>query len=143
MTKDQLIVMAKEAAAAHGIDPALVCAVCHHESAGWKRWAVRYEPGFYRRYVQSMDLRETEKITRSTSYGLMQVMGQVAREFGFHGEYLSELLDPRTNLAYGCRKLADCLTKTKGDVRAALMRYNGGGIPNYPDLVLRHIDQYK
>ncbi len=53
MTRDQLIAMAKTAAEAHGIDPALLCALVHHES-GWNTWAVRFEPAFYERYVQSM-----------------------------------------------------------------------------------------
>ncbi len=142
MNQDQLILIAKRAAEAHQIDPALVCAVCAHESK-WNFWAVRYEPAFYDRYVKSMVLRETEKQTRATSFGLMQIMGQVARELGFGRDYLTELLDPETNVEYGCQKLHHCLDRTAGDVNKALLLYNGGGSPEYPSLVLAHINNYR
>lgn len=143
-SKAQLIGAARTAAAAHGLDPALVCAVCHHESSGWHEFSVRYEPRFYSRYIEKMiGLSPTEKAMRSTSFGLMQVMGQVAREAGFDGEFLTELLDAPIGLDYGCRKLANSMSRSGGDVRAALLLYNGGGNPNYPDLVLQHLDEYK
>ncbi len=83
MTLLQLQGAARTAAEARGLDPALVCAVCHHERANWKQWAVRYEPGFYEKYVEKMvGISATEKTMRATSFGLMQIMGQVARELG-------------------------------------------------------------
>lgn len=143
MTRPELIQLAKHAAEKYGLDPALVCALCHHESANWNRWAVRYEPAFYNRYVKDMKLSETEKTMRSTSFGLCQVMGQVAREYGFAGDYLTELLDPEMNLKYGCLKLQRCMERTHQDRKAALLQYNGGGDPNYADKVLRHIPLYQ
>lgn len=143
MTKANLQQIAVAAAHNHGLDPALVCAICHHESDNWKPWAIRFEPGFYRRYTQPMALSDTEEHSRAISYGLMQVMGQVAREFGFEGEFLTELCDPLTNLEYGCRKLAREMDKASGNIRQALLGYNGGGNLAYPDLVLRHYDQYR
>ena len=117
---------------------ALVLAVCEHESS-WETYAVRYEPGFYARYIEKMTgLTATEKTMRATSFGLMQVMGQVAREKGFSEKYLTALCDPVFGLTYGCKKLKECLDRENGDVRAALLRFNGGGDPNYPDLVLKH-----
>lgn len=142
MTRDGLMQLAENAAAAHGLDPALVKAVCHHESGNWQPWAIRYEPGFYSRYIEKMaGLSATEKTARAFSYGLMQIMGQTARELGFDGEYLAELLDPVINIEYGCRKLAKCLERTYGDVPAALLQYNGGGNPSYPNLVLQHYER--
>lgn len=126
----------------HGLDPALVQAVCHHESV-WDPWAIRYEPAFFRRYIESMKgLTDTEKSARAFSYGLMQIMGQVAREFGFDGKYLTELCDPLTNLNVGCRKLKKCLDNKDGEVRKALLAYNGGGNLKYPDLVMDHFTKY-
>lgn len=142
MTRDQLIQLAKQAAEKYGLDKALVCAVCHHESGNWNQWAVRYEPAFYERYIKDMKLSPTEKTCRAQSYSLMQVMGQVAREFGFSGDYLTELLDPETNLKYGCLKLKQCMDRENQDVRNSLLRYNGGNDPKYPDKVLRHIPLY-
>lgn len=142
MTKDELVALAKRKAVEHKIDPALVCAVCEHESGGWNPWAVRMEPAFYERYTKPMTLTDTEEYNRAQSFGLMQVMGQTAREFGFKGKYLTELCDPETGIEYGCRKLRECLDKRNGDIRVALLRYNGGGNKSYPDMVLKLIDKY-
>lgn len=110
MTRDPLI---DRAAAAHGLDPALVRAVVAAESGG-DTFAIRYEPRFFDRYVQSdptVKARtpctlETEKRARATSWGLMQVMGSTARGLGFDRAFLSRLSDPETGLEYGCRYLA-------------------------------------
>ena len=144
MTLANLQQLAVAAAHNHGIDPALVQAVCHHESDNWNTWAVRNEPAFRKKYVDPLpNLTETERATRSMSYGLMQVLGQVAREYGFKGDYLTELCDPLIGLEYGCRKLAHCLDKKNGNISEALLMYNGGSNLAYPDLVLRHYDTYK
>lgn len=143
MTLLQLQGAARVAAQAHGLDPALVCALCHHESANWKPFAFRFEQGFYDKYVKDMKLSPSEKMSRATSFGLMQVMGQVAREFGFAGDYLTELVDPVIGLEYGCKKLARCMDRANADVRQALLLYNGGGDKSYPDKVLAHLERYK
>ena len=143
MTQPELQGIAVMAALNHGLDPALVCAICSHESDGWQQYAVRYEPGFYRRYIQSMQgLSETEKTMRATSFGLMQVMGQVAREQGFDAKYLTELFDPLNAVTQGCKKLKKCLELEGGVASAALLRYNGSGNANYPDLVMVHFKDY-
>ena len=142
MTNEQLQAVARSAAIAQGLDPALVMAVIEHESS-WQPWAVRYEPGFYNTYTSHMKLPETERTMRATSFGLMQVMGQVAREKGFDGKFLTELLEPVIGVTFGCRKLRECLDKENNAVSAALLRYNGGGNASYPDMVLQFIDKYK
>src|SRR6267154_315603 len=82
----QLIVLARKAAAAQSLDPALVCAVIEQESA-WNPWATRYEPLFFAKYVASLytnnKISASEAYARGFSWGRMQVMGQVARESGF------------------------------------------------------------
>lgn len=152
MTKADMMKIADATAARHGLDPALVKAVCHHESAGWNTWASRYEPGFYTRYIVPMPNAQrfgtvvsdgTERRARATSYGLMQVMGQVAREQGFTGEYLTEMCDPAVGIEQGCHRLKAAMNRAGGDVRKALLSYNGGGNPDYPDLVLKHYPEYK
>lgn len=150
MTRSEMVQLAQHIAARHRLDPALVCAICHHES-NWKTYASREEPEFYTRYIAKMgavqrfgpDISlQTEKSDRATSFGLCQVMGQVARERGFTGEYLTELCEPETGIEYGCRVLERALLRAKGDVRQALLNYNGGGNPAYPDLVLAHYGEY-
>ncbi len=141
----KIIELARRIAAAHGIEPALVCAVIEQESA-WNPWAVRYEPGFLSRYVAPLytagKFSATEAYTRSMSWGLMQVMGQVARESGFKQASLAELCDPATGIEFGCRVLAARLARSKGDASKALLAWNGGGCVNYPAKVLERKRNY-
>ncbi len=139
-----------EASKATGVSPTLLAAVIHQESAG-NPYAVRYEPGFFKRYVETKTRKtmlgyvpvrcsfETEARLRATSFGLMQIMGQVLRERGFKGEFLTEALDPKTNIKWGSEFLQTLLLKHQ-DTEAALLRWNGGGNKNYGKEVLGHID---
>jgi soluble lytic murein transglycosylase-like protein len=141
----EVIELARRIAAQHGLEPALVCAVIEQES-GWNPWAVRYEPAFLSRYVAPQytvgKFSATEAYTRSMSWGLMQVMGQVAREVGFAGKSLSELCDPATGIEVGCVVLASKLARARADVSAALLAWNGGANSNYPAEVLARIPNY-
>jgi len=141
----EIIDLARRIAATHGLEPSLVCAVIEQESA-WNSWAVRYEPGFLSRYVAPLytagKLSATEAYTRAMSWGLMQVMGQVAREFGFQEASLAELCDPVTGMEFGCKILSARLTRSKGDVPAALLAWNGGANTNYPAEVLARTRNY-
>jgi len=62
---------------------------------------------------------------QQASWGLMEVMGAVAREYGFRGRFLSQLCDPPVGLEYGCRHLAAYLQRFK-EPFPALEAYNGG-----------------
>ena len=85
-----------------GISANLLAAVVHQESGG-NPFAVRYEPAFLKKYLEDKTKKtiggyvptkcswETEVYLRSVSYGAMQIMGQVARERGFKGEFLTQL----------------------------------------------------
>ncbi len=141
----EIINLARRIAAEHSLDPALICAVIEQESA-WNPWAVRYEPAFLSRYVAPLyvsgKLSATEAYTRAMSWGLMQVMGQVAREFGFKETSLSELCDPATGVEFGCRILASRLARAKADVPAALQAWNGGADANYAAEVLARKRNY-
>jgi soluble lytic murein transglycosylase-like protein len=138
-TRDELIASARAAAAARGLDGPLICAMVEQESA-WNPWAIRYEPKFYARYVAPLialeRLSETEARARATSWGLLQVMGQVAREHGFSGASLAELCDPMCGLELGCKVFGVMLAAETGDVARALRRWNGGARPEYAAEVL-------
>jgi hypothetical protein len=121
--------------------PALVCAVVEQES-NWCPWAVRYEPEFRTRYVGPLGLQPTEEVTRSMSWGLMQIMGQVARERGFLSKALSELCSPDVGVEFGCIVLADKLEMASGDVSKGLQHWNGGGNQNYSAEVMSKIAKY-
>ena len=134
----------------------LILALIWQESSG-NPWAERYEKYyqyFWDRksgaplYDKSKSVSEnrdaalailgsTEFNAQCTSRGLMQVMGAVARERGFPGQFLTELCDPEIGIEYGVRHLTIFLKKY--ELRTALLRYNGGGRESYPDEVLKKL----
>jgi soluble lytic murein transglycosylase-like protein len=146
-----LITLARAAAAQHALNPALVCAIVEQESA-WDPHAIRYEPAFRTRYVAPLGLPPTEEVARSISWGLMQVMGQVAREHGFTAKSLAALCDPATGLAIGCAVFAaklrastnDAASAVAGDVVGhALELWNGGANTSYAAQVLARVAHYR
>jgi soluble lytic murein transglycosylase-like protein len=141
----QLVALARRAAAAQALDPALVCAVVEQES-GWNPWAMRYEPAFFAKYVANLytnnKISASEAYARGFSWGLMQVMGQVARETGFDAAFLSALCDPEQGLATGCKVLRKKFNAMAGDMTRALLAWNGGANPAYAAQVLARRTHY-
>ncbi len=113
----ELVTLAKQKAAAHQLYPDLVCAICEQESS-WNPWSIRFEPAFERRYIRPAlpTAPTTEELTLAMSWGLMQVMGETAREYGFDGAFLSALCDPATGLEMGYRVLAAKLATAEGNI---------------------------
>jgi soluble lytic murein transglycosylase-like protein len=142
----ELIALAKSIALAHGLDPALVCAVIEQESA-WNPLATRYEPEFYARYISPMladhPMTPTEARSRAFSWGLMQVMGQTARENGYDGVLLSGLCEPRKGIEIGCTVLPHKLALHPGDIGKGLLAWNGGSNENYDAEVLARVSKYQ
>lgn len=145
MEKRELIAIAQAKARAYDLETALVCAIAEQES-DWNPWAVRYEPAFYSRYILPSltvgHLGATEATCRATSWGLMQIMGEVAREYGFGGPFLSELCDPQIGTDIGCKYLSVLYGKTSNNTKAALLRWNGGSNLSYPDQVMARMPTY-
>jgi len=141
----QLVALARKAAAAQSLDAALVCAVVEQES-GWNPWAMRYEPAFFAKYVANLytnnKISVSEAYARGFSWGLMQVMGQVARETGFDAAFLSALCDPEQGLATGCKVLRRKFDAMAGDMARALLAWNGGANPAYAAQVLARRAHY-
>jgi soluble lytic murein transglycosylase-like protein len=137
----------------HNLDPKLVGAVIWQESRG-RPFANRYEGGFYRKYLQAKKLKDlpgyvplahgrselTEIKDRATSFGLMQVMGQTAREYGFKFNELTVLLDPMVNVEIGTKILADKIRKKGGDIHKGLLAWNGGNNLEYPNEVMKWLE---
>jgi len=142
-TIDARKALAGKWAAKYSLDPLIVCAVCEQES-GWYPYAVRFEPAFEARYIHPAlpAAPTTIELTKAMSFGLMQVMGETAIEFGFTGKSLLELTDPDIGVDYGCRKLQRCFTAAGGDPETSLLRYNGGSAPNYGKEVLARVSNY-
>lgn len=137
--------LARATAEKYELSPSLVCAVVQQESA-WNQYAVRYEPAFFSRYVAPLytnnKINATEAYCRGFSWGLMQVMGEVAREFGYEG-VLTTLVDPASNLDIGCKVLKHKMDHANGNVEQGLLAWNGGGNPDYPAQVIARIPQYE
>ncbi|MGL5393299.1 MAG: lytic transglycosylase domain-containing protein [Shewanella sp.] len=101
------------AARKHQLDPALIRAVIHAESA--------------------FDFRA---ISRSGAMGLMQLMPQTAKEMGVSNAFV-----PEENIFGGSKYLAQMLKQFNGDIALACAAYNAGpttvtqynGIPPYPE----------
>jgi len=140
---DNRIALAGRYAAKYNVDKALLCAIIEQES-GWDPFAVRYEPKFYGRYVMPLGLESpTEAYSRAFSWGLMQLMGECAREDGFKGKFLSELLDPDVGVDWGTRHFSMQFQKAGLDVPRALLLWNGGGNLKYPSQVLARVKNYQ
>jgi hypothetical protein len=150
MTSSHIRAAIEKVAPAHGLEPDLVEAVVLTESGG-NPWAWNPEP-HYRYFVDVRTGRPFRKVTaaeiasqyppkdfrtiagdpdqewwaQQASWGLMQVMGAVAREQGYRDPYLPSLCEVVANLNVGCRHLSGHLAWAKGDIDKALRAYNGG-----------------
>jgi soluble lytic murein transglycosylase-like protein len=142
----------------YGLPKGVLLAVSEHESS-LNPWAGRYEPAFFVRYIRDRSQLQlggywprgisepTERAFRATSFGLMQLMGQVARELGFVGKYLTQLCDPETGIAYGAMHLAKKIKARGGDLRLGLSDYNDGGawsdanVTTYADPILARMKE--
>ncbi len=110
----------------HNIPVEIICGIISQES-GWRTDATRYEPAFQRKYIDTkyQNFREKWRRDMATSWGLMQVMGIVAREMGFRGE-VSDLLVPNCGIFWGCKKLASLVLRYPSSFKDAISAYNAG-----------------
>lgn len=147
-----------EKAEKYNLDPQVVAAMVRQESDG-NTFATRYEPNFYKNYIENKPntgffpkpyqvSEPTELRARSTSYGLMQVMGLTARIYNdFKNPYLVSMVVPEIGLDQGCKFLRYCLERAKKSLKVseesrsvydlALRFYNGGS--SYAPKIREHI----
>jgi Transglycosylase SLT domain len=127
----------ERAAREHALPASLIAAVIQEESR-FDEWATRTEP----RYLRSRKVRRfatqfvrahrlgptafTELVDRSRSYGLMQIMGETAREQGFDAPYLAELYIPSNAISHGAMLLKRLLSRYRNDTLSAISAYNQG-----------------
>jgi hypothetical protein len=123
------------------IQPEVVLGIIEQESEG-DPWAMRFEPDYTWLHFPRKQARgrfvtlATEQAGQKTSWGLMQVMGGTARWLGFKGRFLSQLLEPCINIAWGLNYLDWCFWEVEKRgyaddehelrVLAAVSAYNGG-----------------
>lgn len=120
----------------HTLNPNWIAAVIMTESGG-NQWATRFEPGWKYFYESRKDIAhnlgitvETETAHQQTSWGLMQVMGAVARENGYFG-YLNAMAEVMCGLKIGC-SLLEKHYKKYGDIKDAVASYNAGSVRKTP-----------
>lgn len=142
---------ARRKAKEFGLPINLVTAIVQAESAG-NRYAFRPEPGY--RWLWNVRTNKPYTLEpgtaknsppssfphprgvtkrgefdgQRTSWGLMQIMGAVAREYGFAGTFFTELCDVETGLHYGCMHLSMLIHSryANRDLRAIAAAYNAG-----------------
>lgn len=120
----------------HKLDPAWVLAVIQVETGGIAQ-RVRFEPGW--RYFHNVPghakrlviTEATEKALQAFSWGAMQVMGSVAREWGYP-DHLQTLSEHTRGLEYGCKHLAS-MRKRFPTGRDWIAAYNAGHPRKNPD----------
>ncbi|MBK9496775.1 MAG: lytic transglycosylase domain-containing protein [Xanthomonadales bacterium] len=157
MISDEILDIARIEAKDKRITLALILGIVQAESSG-DTWAYKPEPPY--RYLWDVkrgrpfrDLTMAERTSENAphdflapvpsvdpdaewwgqqaSWGLMQVMGAVAREVGFGGPYLTALCDPALGLHIGCTKLRRLL-QAYGDAEMAVSAYNFGHVAFKP-----------
>lgn len=140
----------------HGLDWRLVAAIVSCESDG-QTHAIRYERHYKwlfrpELYAEKRSVPiEQERLEQMTSWGLMQVMGAVAREYGLEGP-CGQMLEPQLGLDYGCRHLKNYYERFS-DWNDAISSYNQGNPGKrddgtyrnqaYVDKVLKRLEQIK
>ncbi len=142
-----------EVASRFKVDPALISAIVQVESGG-NADAIRYEKHY--RWLVSFShdgcSADTERNAQKTSWGLMQIMGAVARERGFSGPFLSQLCIPHVGLEWGTRHLRHLAGRgyTQHEVISAYnqgtpRRLQDGSFRNQPyvDKVLHELEDAK
>lgn len=112
------------------IPRSLIMAIVTAESSG-NPFAYRFEPGYrwtyeVERFAEKFLLtKATEENQQKTSWGAMQVMGAVAREYGFDGRFMTKLVDPEIGIDFGCKYL-ETLYGRYGSWPDAVSAYNQG-----------------
>lgn len=112
-----------------GVEPELIAAIILQESGG-SQYAIRYEPKwvYWEKPAEISTVLKTseasERLGQAISWGFMQVMGAVARELDFRGDFV-ELFYPSVNVQLGTAHLAKFIRKYP-NVLDAIASYNAG-----------------
>jgi hypothetical protein len=129
---------------------------------------MRLEQNYYRRYTEPLSWATTTEALLAMSFGIPQMMGLSLYELGWFDEefhrqspeyqvcYIQPMGEENVPKALNryCVSFTDQvqteadhfakkLKAAKGDLREALLFWNGGSNPHYPDEVLRRIPPLK
>lgn len=130
MDKKQLVQIVELEAATQKLDPILLLAICTHESS-FDPFRAKTEASYrWLSLPNGHALRlgityETEVALQSISYGLMQIMGATARQFGYNGQLAELAGNPSISLHFGTLYLQHCL-KLYPKLEDTISAYNAG-----------------
>ncbi len=143
------------------IDGDIILAMIEVESGGnpWQvrferlyrwLWEIEYKSQHWRATTKLLDgimpsasTLWTEITAQRTSWGLLQIMGSTAREWGMKG-WLTQLLIPQINLEYGIRFFRHLVERYQGNVTDAVAAYNQGSNKRGEDgnyMNQKHVDK--
>ena len=88
-------------------------------AAAARRWAI--DPALVRAVIHAESAFNPEAISRAGAQGLMQLMPATAGDYG-----VTDAFDVHQNIEAGTRHLAELLARYRGDVRLATAAYNAG-----------------
>jgi soluble lytic murein transglycosylase-like protein len=121
----------------HRVPAPLLAGITQVESK-FEPYATRTEPSYQKNPIvqraakkwskahHGIPTAQTELQDRSRSYGLMQPMGELAREQGYDSTYLATLYIPDLNVEQGAIKLDSLFKRYKRDTLAVISAYNLG-----------------
>lgn len=140
----------------YDLDPYILAGVMEQESSGDPD-AIRLEQGFYRRYVKDTGSHPIVAALLATSFGLGQCMGMtVVAETLKPEDYVRLKNNPVAFVEWLTRYTNDKIyqvqvaaahlqrhLKNTGSLERALLRYNGGGDPDYPKKIMARAEALK
>lgn len=115
------------------LDPVTLALAFIKAESSFNPWVSRYEPNYkwllsVNEFAKKLNITpETERIHQKTSWGLFQIMGAVAREYGYK-DYLHLLATtqtPEIQVDIWLRHLKR-LYNHYGDIKLAISGYNAG-----------------
>lgn len=116
----------------YALDKNFVASIVITESSG-NPLATRYESHYKwlvnpRGFAENLGISEiTEETHQKTSWGLMQVMGGLARDLGYKKHIVNLCRDPEIGLDLGCKYLKQQLERY-GTYEKAIAAYNAGSV---------------
>src|SRR3990167_10689217 len=129
----------KKEGGAQDIDPFLLLGVCRQEARRTKEGlyvcdSIRLEQGFFYRYIDKGPYDPVTKVLLSSSWGVMQMMGESLRELGlltaeenkstmFINQYC---LNPGHQVESGAKWLKKKIAIAQGNIEKGLLYWNGG-----------------
>lgn len=129
-TREEVERLVEFFASRESIELSFLRALIQTESS-WNVFAERAEPG-WKYFYNVRDFSEllhstydTESRAQARSYGICQIMGSVAREYGFKG-WLAQLYCPEVNLKYSCMHIKAKSSRFGDDPATLYASYNAG-----------------